>query len=78
MAFWQQIPRVQHRHNERWPLDTIRSKLHPATFHTVYSLKRDSALFSNFLQILYIIHVKEFYIQDVRTIFLFSHIRTVC
>ena len=77
MAFWQRNPMVQHRHNERWPLNTIRSKFHPATFHTVYSLKSDSVLFSNFLQILCIIHVTEFYIPDVRKIFLCSHIHTV-
>ena len=71
MVFWQRNPSVQHRHNERWPLDTIRSRLHPATFHTAYSLKRDSVLFSNFLQMLYVIHVKECYNPDVRKIFLF-------
>jgi len=71
MAFWQQDPRVQHCHNESWPLDTISSKFHPTNFHTAYSLKSDSVLFSNFLQILYIIRVKEFYIPDARKIFLF-------
>jgi hypothetical protein len=71
MAFWQQDPRVQHRHNERWPLDKISSKFHSTNFHTAYSLKSDSVLFSDFLQILYIIRVKEFYIPDVRKIFLF-------
>jgi hypothetical protein len=71
MAFWQGNTRVQHRNNERWPLDKIRSKFHPTTFHTAYALKSSSALFSNFLQIFYIIHVKEVYTPDVRKIFLY-------
>ena len=71
MAFWQRNPSVQHRHNERWPLDTRRSQFHPTIIHTAYSLKSDSVLFSNFLQIFYIINVKEFSIPDVRKIFLF-------
>lgn len=71
MAFWQGNPRVQHCNNERRPLDKIRSKFHPTTFHTAYSLKSSSVLFSNFLQIVYIIHVKAVYIPDVRKIFLY-------
>ena len=60
------------------PLDKIRSKFHPTTFHTAYSLKSNPVLFSDFLQILYIIHVKEDHIPDVRNYILLSHIRTLC